>query len=102
MKRLTQEVLAAILKKLNVGDPSRVRKLNAVEMAMLKPYESELLCAAENYLTSPGRAGVEKIKRVYARLYRTEWTHTDSCGRCELDLLRAVAPSYFATRTPEQ
>lgn len=102
MKPLTKEVLADILKKLNVTDPSRVRKLNAVEMSMLKPYETELVCASERYLRSPGRAAVEKIKRVYTRLYGTEWTRSDSCGHCELDLLRAVAPAYFVTKQPEE
>lgn len=74
------------------------KKLTKADYESLVPYEREMECARNGYLRTPGRKGVAVFRAVYAHLSGSEYVGSDSCGHCELTLIKYVMESFFYTK----
>lgn len=72
------------------------------EYNYLKKYDREFEAVRNDYLRPVGREAFGFMRGVYSRLYDREYNYSDSCNRCQLNLIRAILPAYDAAKKQYQ
>lgn len=76
--------------------------LTREEYKALAPYKMEMEAARNNYLRAVPRDGQTLLHAIYQRITGGEFSRTDACGHCQLELLQTVTRWYDSTELEKE